>query len=162
MSTLSLTEDEVVRITQEIWGSMLNLDLATVESGWSEGETGVVGCVQIVGAWEGSVRLDLSPALARKAAAAFTGLEETELVPEQARDAVGELTNITAGSIKALLPAPSHLSLPVTADGTDYTIKITGGRNLLQSAFSHGGERLFVTILERAEPSGIAGLTSIQ
>ena len=134
MSTLALTRDDVVRVTQEIWGSMLSLDLISVGSAWHEDEVGVVGCVQVVGAWEGAIRLDLSPALATKAAAAFTGLQPAEVTPEEIRDAAGELANITAGSIKVLLPAPSHLSLPIAADGTDYKVRIKGSRRLLQAA----------------------------
>lgn len=159
MSTLALTRDDVVRVTQEIWGSMLSLDLISVGSAWHEDEVGVVGCVQVVGAWEGAIRLDLSPALATKAAAAFTGLQPAEVTPEEIRDAAGELANITAGSIKVLLPAPSHLSLPIAADGTDYKVRIKGSRRLLQAAFDHSGEGLLVTILEREVSPGSVGLT---
>ncbi len=159
MSTLALTRDDVVRVTQEIWGSMLSLDLISVGSAWHEDEVGVVGCVQVVGAWEGAIRLDLSPALATKAAAAFTGLQPAEVTPEEIRDAAGDLANITAGSIKVLLPAPSHLSLPIAADGTDYKVRIKGSRRLLQAAFDHSGEGLLVTILEREVSAGSVGLT---
>ena len=158
MSTLALTRDDVVRVTQEIWGSMLSLDLISVGSTWREDEVGVVGCVQVVGAWEGAIRLDLSPALATKAAAAFTGLQPAEVTPEEIRDAAGELANITAGSIKVLLPAPSHLSLPIAADGTDYKVRIKGSRRLLQAAFDHSGDGLLVTILEREASAGNVGL----
>jgi chemotaxis protein CheX len=130
-----------------------------MESAWHEDEVGVVGCVQVVGAWEGAIRLDLSPALATKAAAAFTGLQPAEVTPEEIRDAAGELANITAGSIKVLLPAPSHLSLPIAADGTDYKVRIKGSRRLLQAAFDHSGDGLLVTILEREAPAGSVGLT---
>jgi len=159
MNTLPLTRDDVVRITQEIWGSMLSLDLLPVESACHEDEVGVVGCVQIVGAWEGAIRLDLSPALAAKAAAALTGVQPTEVTPDEVRDAAGELANITAGSVKVLLPAPSHLSLPVAEDGTDYKVRIKGNRRLLQAAFDHAGEGLLVTILERAGSPESIGLT---
>jgi chemotaxis protein CheX len=138
---------------------MLSLDLISVGSAWHEDEVGVVGCVQVVGAWEGAIRLDLSPALATKAAAAFTGLQPAEVTPEEIRDAAGELANITAGSIKVLLPAPSHLSLPIAADGTDYKVRIKGSRRLLQAAFDHSGEGLLVTILEREVSAGSVGLT---
>jgi chemotaxis protein CheX len=138
---------------------MLSLDLIPMESAWHEDEVGVVGCVQVVGAWEGAIRLDLSPALATKAAAAFTGLQPAEVTPEEIRDAAGELANITAGSIKVLLPAPSHLSLPIAADGTDYKVRIKGSRRLLQAAFDHSGEGLLVTILEREVSPGSVGLT---
>jgi chemotaxis protein CheX len=138
---------------------MLSLDLIPMESAWHEDEVGVVGCVQVVGAWEGAIRLDLSPALATKAAAAFSGLQPAEVTPEEIRDAAGELANITAGSIKVLLPAPSHLSLPIAADGTDYKVRIKGSRRLLQAAFDHSGEGLLVTILEREVSPGSVGLT---
>jgi chemotaxis protein CheX len=160
MNTLPLTRDDVVRITQEIWGSMLSIDLLPVESACHEDEACVVGCVQIVGAWKGAIRLDLSHALATKAAAALTGIQPAKVTPDEVRDAAGELANITAGSVKVLLPAPSHLSLPVVADGKDYKVRIRGGRRLLQAAFDHSGEGLLVTILERAGFPGIIGLTS--
>jgi chemotaxis protein CheX len=160
MNTLPLTRDDVVRITQEIWGSMLSLDIMPVESAWLEDGVGVVGCVQIVGAWEGAIRLDLSPVLATKAAAAFTGLQPAEVTPDEIRDAAGELANITAGSIKILLPVPCHLSLPVATDGTDYKVRIKGSRRLLQMAFDHSGEKLLVTVLEKAESHGHVGWTS--
>jgi chemotaxis protein CheX len=162
MSTLPLSRNDVVRITQEIWGSMLCLDLIPVWSVWREDQVGVVGCVQIVGAWEGAIRLDLSPALATKAAAAFIGVQPAEVSPDEIKDAAGELANITAGSIKILLPAPSHLSLPVAADGTDYKIRIKGGRRLLQAAFDHLGEGLLVTILERAESPRSVGYAAVK
>ena len=82
-----------------------------------------------------------------------------EVTPEEIRDAAGELANITAGSIKVLLPAPSHLSLPIAADGTDYKVRIKGSRRLLQAAFDHSGEGLLVTILEREVSPGSVGLT---
>jgi chemotaxis protein CheX len=159
MNMLPITRDNVVRITQEIWGSMLSLDLLPVESACHEDDVGVVGCVQIVGAWEGAIRLDLSSALATKAAAALTGVQPAEVTPDEVRDAAGELANMTAGSVKVLLPTPSHLSLPVAADGTDHKVRINGGRRLLQVAFDHSGEGLLVTILERAGSPGSIGLT---
>jgi CheY-specific phosphatase CheX len=149
MNTLPLTRYDVVRITQEIWGSMLSIDLLPVESACHEDEACVVGCVQIVGVWKGAIRLDLSPALATKAAAALTGIQPAEVTPDEIRDAAEELANITAGSVK-VLPAPSLLSRPVAADGKDYKVRIKGGRRLLQAAFDHSGEGLLVTILERA------------
>ena len=160
MNMLPLTRDDVVRVMQGIWGSMLSLDLLPVESACHEDEAGVVACVQIVGAWEGAIRLDLSSALASKAAAALAGVQPAEVTADEVRDAAGELANITAGSVKVLLPAPSHLSLPVAADGTDYKVRIKSGRRLLQVAFDHSGEGLLVTILERAGSPGSIGLTS--
>jgi chemotaxis protein CheX len=162
MNTLPLTRDDVVRITQEIWGSMLSLDLVPAGSAWCEDEIGVVGCVQIAGAWQGAIRLDLSPSLASKAAAALTGAQPAEVTPDEIKDAAGELANITAGSIKTLLPAPSHLSLPLSADGTDYRVRIKGGRMLLQAAFDHLGEGLLVTILEKAETPRRVGFAHLK
>jgi len=162
MSTVMLTADDVVRVTEDLWSSMLNLPLTPLACASWEEERGIVACVQIAGAWEGGIRLHCSPALACLAAAILTGLEETEITIEQARDTAGELANITAGSIKPLLPGPSFLSLPVAASGTDYSLVIKGGRVLLEQVFGYGQERLSVAVIERGERSGTIALIAIQ
>ena len=98
---------------------------------------------------EGSVRLDISPLLAREATAAFLGVGASEVTSEQTRDCAGELANITAGSIKILVPAPSKVSLPVVADGSQFHFKVKDGHTVIQTVFDYRGESYVVTIIER-------------
>jgi chemotaxis protein CheX len=68
---------------------------------------------------------------------------------DEVRDTVGELANMVAGSVKALLPQPTHISLPSVADGNDYDLTVRHGRVLLQCPFECEGERLIVSLIER-------------
>ena len=105
--------------------------------------------MQITGGWEGAVRLDSSLALARIAAARFLGAEPDTVSMDQIRDALGELANMSAGMIKNLLPAPSYLSLPSVADGTEYSFTICKSNVESEVRFECEGERLAVALLHR-------------
>ena len=145
-----IESNDVQRIAQEIWGGMLQIDLNPLpESATSAG--GIGACVQITGAWEGAVRVDCSRSLAQLATARFLGLAPEEVAIEQIRDAMGELANMSAGSVKPLLPSPCQLSLPSVADGTDYNFTVPHGMVMLISAFAHDGEGMKITILKREE-----------
>ena len=46
------------------------------------------------------------------------------------RDTLAELTHIAGGNIKALLPPPCYLSLPVVVDGQEYVLRMPGSKVL--------------------------------
>lgn len=155
-------QDEVVQLTQEIWDSMLNIQLELQECKPDQTHginnrlhtrgSFVGGCVQITGAWEGAVRVDCCSELAGRAAAAFFGVEAGEVTLEQVRDAIGELANMSAGSIKPLLPRPCHIALPSVVDGDNYELTIRNSKVVLSSLFEHDGQPLMVTVLESERP----------
>jgi len=105
--------------------------------------------VQITGAWEGAVRVDCSKPLAQLATSRFLGVNSEEVEMDQVRDAIGELANMSAGSVKPLLPPPCQLSLPTVADGTDYNFTVPHGEVVLKSVFECEGEPMTITILQR-------------
>jgi len=132
----------------QIWGGMLQIDLNPAPLPVSR-RSGVGACVQITGSWEGAVRVDCSQPLARLATARFLGVEPSEVTMDQVRDAMGELANMSAGSVKPLLPPPCQLSLPAVADGSDYNFTVPQGEVILTSAFNHDGETMQITIVQR-------------
>jgi chemotaxis protein CheX len=113
-----LSGDDLITITQDVWSSFLDLELAAVplEAAALPGPV-LAAAVRISGAWEGSVRLECPQEHAAAAAAVmFAG----EVAGEDARDALGELANVVSGNVKSLLPAPSVLSIPsVRGDSLD-------------------------------------------
>lgn len=134
-------EAQVRDFVDEIWASMVRLsvrpdDRATARA---EGEEPLIGRVRITGAWRGSVELECDPELARAAAASMFGLAGSEASDEQVADALGELTNMTGGSFKSLLPEPCFLSLPVVggrgAAGADRGRPIRFGFRALDRPF---------------------------
>jgi len=134
----------------QIWGGMLQIDLNPTPAS-PDKLRGIGACVQITGAWEGAVRVDCDHRLAELATARFLGVTPAEVAIEQIRDAMGELANMSAGTVKPLLPPPCQLSLPTVADGTDYNFTVPHGEVLLASSFEHNGLPMKITILQRKQ-----------
>jgi len=147
-------QHEMIRLVQQIWDSMLKLPLQplgepVVDSCAARPRTGVLAaCVQITGAWTGAVRIDCSDRLARRTAAAFLGMPAENVPRGDMLDALGEVTNMVAGSVKPLLPRPCQISLPVVVDGAAYELNIRKGQLLLTSKFDNDGDQLAVSLTE--------------
>src|SRR5262245_14153849 len=148
---MRFSDNDINRITESIWRSILGLELVRTRPGpiHDGARRFITGCVQISGAWEGAVTVDCSVALARRVAALMFAVSAEAATESEIQDALGEMTNMTGGNIKSLLPSPSILSLPAVAEGLDYTLTFPGGRKLSQVAFECEGEPLLVTLLER-------------
>jgi chemotaxis protein CheX len=145
-----IQENDVRQLTEEIWGGMLQIELGP--DARSDKKSGGIGaCVQITGAWEGAVRVDCSLQLARLATARFLAVEPDQVDITQIRDAMGELANMSAGSVKPLLPRPCHLSLPSVADGADYTLTVPHGELILEAGFDFQGEPMKISVLQRKQ-----------
>ncbi|HYD16557.1 MAG TPA: chemotaxis protein CheX [Candidatus Nanoarchaeia archaeon] len=147
---MKITREDVVQLAEEIWSTMLNISLQPASTPFNPlaGQRLVGACVQIMGAWEGAVRLDCTQDLAVQAACGFMGVPATEVSMEQVRDAVGEVANMTAGSVKVLVPGPCHLSLPSVVDGTDYELSIRNGVPVCVVEFGSGSAQLRVSIVK--------------
>jgi chemotaxis protein CheX len=108
----------VSSVVQEVWSSMLGVDLANGGDWTATGyeEHPLQGSIQIVGAWQGAVVLSCSPEYARAMAAGMFGAEPDTLSAADVNDALGELVNVIGGNLKQLLPSPCHLSLPAVRE----------------------------------------------
>ena len=65
-------------------------------------------------------------------------------------DALGELTNMVAGNIKALLPESCSISLPTVAQGLSYEINVVGTSAVATVPFTCIDDPLVVTLVQRA------------
>jgi chemotaxis protein CheX len=116
-------------------------------------KSAIVACIQITGAWNGTVALHCPTPLARQVAAAMFSVKPDEITGVEMQDSLGELVNMLGGNLKALLPEPCQLSLPAVIEGMDYMVRIFAGLPINQLAFSCQEYPLLVTILERTERS---------
>lgn len=148
---MSIRQEDIITQSEEIWASMLGLAIVSVDDlpSIAENSRNIGACVQLVGAWNGAVQLDCAIPLAREAAACFLGKESGVISLDEIRDTVGELANMAAGSVKALMPQPTHISLPAVADGEHYDLTVRRGRLLLQCPFECNGHPLLVSLIER-------------
>jgi len=150
---MSFNDEQIREVTESVWTSMLGAQLAPA-SGRRQLDTHaryVFGCVHSSGGWEGAVTIACSTAFARRAAGTMFELTPESASLDEVRDALGELTNIVGGNIKAMLPGPSKLSLPTVTEGTDYSFHVQGSAPLREVWFECDGEPLVVSVLTRAD-----------
>jgi chemotaxis protein CheX len=143
---VNVLEADLEEITRTLWSSLFDLSLITTPVlGLGAGPV-VTGCIQIVGAWRGAVVLRCPLPLAQTLAdQMFQG--ESASTSEEIRDAVGELTNVIGGNIKALFPGPSQLSLPTVTIGADYELGVLESSPLAAAGFVCDGQPLVVSLL---------------
>jgi chemotaxis protein CheX len=146
---MTITQNDLHELTRAIWESTLGLEVrAIAEASFSEpGAHLVVGRVQITGAWLGAVLLECSEELAKDVARIMFSLDSGEPTPEEVRDALAEITNITAGNFKSLVGGQCHLSIPQVIDHVQQQPAAPKDVAIARQAFDCQGERFVVTIL---------------
>ena len=145
-------ETEVCQYTENIWKSTLNLDVKKTIEEYCPlgGEDILAACVHISGEWQGVVALDCPQELAKKAASIMFQMSEDEVTSDLVQDALGELTNMTGGNLKSLLPEPCFLSLPAVTM-TQHGLRIPGSELITSVTFKCWGYKFKVSVLKKAE-----------
>jgi len=139
-------EAEIQQLVESIWTLVLGWEATPDgEPTFARHENFLTGCISITGAWEGTVILDCATELARHAAGQIFATDS--LAREETCDALGELTNMLGGNLKALLPEPCQLGLPSVTSGD--AVHVVDARPVLRAAFRCRGQRLRVSVLER-------------
>lgn len=124
---MMVAEHDVAVLVDEIWLTTLGLathprpaDAAPLAAD----EATVDGQVRITGGREATVALQVPRALAARVASVMFHLGDVPPTADDMQDAVGELTNMLGGNIKALLPGECHLSLPTVAGGVGFALAV--------------------------------------
>jgi CheY-specific phosphatase CheX len=147
----AIADEDLQAVVDEVFGLMAGMDLlpsATLMEA-QQGDESIVSAVQIVGEWQGAVRLDIDLELARQACAKLLGVDRSELSMEDIRDAAGEFANITGGSIKALCAPTARLSLPTVVIGRDFNVSMSQGTVIQAMSFSHSSGAMTVSVIEK-------------
>ena len=142
---MSITADELREIVCNIWLTQLEMDLVPFDA-ISDDAVVMTGSIQIGGDWAGAVHVQCGEALIRDAAAVMFRSAPAQVNRRDLRDALGELTNMTAGNIKAMLPGHNHISLPSVTDGTDYAIVVLEASVVARECFVFGSDTMIVTV----------------
>lgn len=147
---MQFLENEIRQITEWIWTSTLDREIQPGHHlNWQARQPQtLMGSVRITGDWEGAVTLNCSIALARQITAIMFRIPEHQTTSDQIHDALGELTNMVGGNIKALLPLPNRLSIPDVVEGIDYSSLQPAGKVVSEVNFECLGEPFFVVLLK--------------
>jgi chemotaxis protein CheX len=145
-----IEQDEIHQLADRIWDAMFGEGLERLDrEGHSEDPRYLTGCVQLTGAWEGAAVVRCSYKLASQLAATMFGA--AELADEEVSDTVGELANLTAGAVQALMPSPSELSPPSVVEGKDYKLVLPRCAIMNQAHFRFCEEPFNIVVFEAQE-----------
>lgn len=147
---MTTIDDEVDELAFSIWDTLFDPRLALAPGPDAAIDHAVSGVVHVTGSWNGAIMLQLPSELATSLTAAMFQAPSSP-TRDEITDAVGELTNMLAGNIKALLPVPSVISLPAVAFGSDYDLSVVGSTTLSRRVYACGGHAVAVTVLERSK-----------
>jgi chemotaxis protein CheX len=141
-------EQQIATVSENIWLSVLGLSLHPSGDAVQlpDGPT-LDGIISISGDWQGAVILQMPQTLARRVASIMFSVTDDAATLEDLQDALGEITNMTGGNLKALMPGMCYLSLPAVIDGNDYRIRIPSARVLSRVLFHCDGEPAVVSLV---------------
>lgn len=149
-----VAEHDVAVLIDEIWMTTLGLATQRIEPGQAPLPTSAEtfdGIINITGDWQATVALQIPKVLAAHVAAVMFHLEPgTAPTTEDMQDAIGELTNMLGGNIKALLSGECHLSLPAVVEGRGYTVRVPSSHIAERVAFVCQGHQAVVNLMSVA------------
>lgn len=149
-----LSNSDLRDLVESVWTVTLGFDvLDPAGSIPPPPENTLCGCVHLSGEWQGLVSVRVSENLARNVAATMFEMAAADITNEELHDALGEIANMTAGSVKALLPGPSSLSLPSVVSGSQFSFNSPGGDLVNELSFQCHGSRITVQVI-KARRSG--------
>lgn len=138
----------MVQITESVFETMLKTRLTVLENRKMAPVAALTAAIYYAGQWQGALLVECSQEQAR----AWSGrlMDLTEPSDADARDGLGELTNVLAGNLKPLLPPGVGISIPSVVDGTDYSLRVCGGNltERIDFADAHGPFRVTLVIVE--------------
>ena len=111
-----VTEETFYKIIQDTWASTLEFQIDRPPSADFSANGELTVCVRIAGQWNGEVCLRCPMKLARLIAAAIFRVEADKAGEDEIVDALSELIHIVGGNLKALLPQPVTISLPMASN----------------------------------------------
>lgn len=116
--------------TQEVFDTMLSMDLAEQEHKEFSGASRIVGSVSLAGSVSGTVNIHVSNIFAAQITANMLGMEFDEIdSEEEVHDVIGELSNMIGGDLKSRLCDAGftcELSIPSITSGKDFSIESKG------------------------------------
>jgi len=141
--------EQVRSIVRAVWSTQIGLDVDDIDGPIQTGDVETLtAAVHITGDFRGGILVECSRVLVRQAAGIMFSLPAEELTADDERDVIGELTNVVAGNIKALVPGTNSLSLPTIVKGTDYQVSSVDVKSSDEYFFALDGEPMVLTFVE--------------
>lgn len=149
--------EAAIHVVHDVFVTMLGSDAWPVDDDGGPCENPIIGTIHLAGGWEGLVLTGFEPSLAFAVTAHMLKIEEPRAVGDAVRDAVGEVANIVAGNLKALLPEHAAMSIPQVVEGTSARKMEVPGMDISRLYFDTTRGRFWLTLVPLAQsPMGEA------
>jgi hypothetical protein len=143
---MHVDEQQILSISRDLWATQLGLNIARANAvGPSGGDRTLTSCVRISGPWHGTVVVECPESVARHAAAMLYAADGAEASEDDVNDALGDLAEMIATRIRALLPENSKLSKPAIVSGDE---TLAGLRRVHDLHLSCEGRPVRIALLE--------------
>jgi len=145
-------QDELITATSEVFSTMVFTEVQPGEPGGEvqRDGTNVVGTIAFTGKTSGLVLFYSSIAAAKQITASML-MMEPGAVGDEMHDAIGELTNMIAGSFRTRIAHALNetwaISVPTVTVGSDFYTKFVSEVQRLLCPFTMGGEKVFVELI---------------
>lgn len=145
-----LGERNVVEASNHFWEQMLDMTLETLRPTAVCAVAGHIrGSVRLTGAWNGLVEIRLADRLAYEASAGMMMVPLDAVREGDVLDAVKEIANMLAGTIKSSLPRPCAMSLPTSNLEGNAWFGPSNAEDSLAVSFRHPAGDLLVWVFEQ-------------
>jgi chemotaxis protein CheX len=117
METTEIRLESVPRLVNELWGSLLGMELASpAADGGGSPPDSYTAWLRIIGSENITIILKCPESLAQRATAAMFDTRLEEVSPDQVKDSLKEIVNILGGNVKGMLTKYHFLSMPSVAE----------------------------------------------
>jgi chemotaxis protein CheX len=122
-----LTVADLSTVITQVWTAYLSADGdCPVAAPDEAAAVPVTASVAISGGWTGHLVIGYSVEAATAVATAMLDRPSGRVTGDEIADAIGELANVVAGNIKAMLPSPTVHGLPAVHVGANCEIRFPG------------------------------------
>jgi CheY-specific phosphatase CheX len=152
---ITISEETIEKANALFWEQMLAMELKRLP--WNVDTATALRCIGnqhmagrcgLSGQWNGWIEVRLSHGLARNATAAMLILPSETIESEDMLDAIREITNMIAGTIKSALPRPCTMTVPTAQlESGDFCVvsKTPGATSVF---FHHESGELMIRVCE--------------
>jgi chemotaxis protein CheX len=141
--------EDLGRIAHDIFDTMLGVEVQPTEQEWRPAKDRLTGAVYLAGAWRGAVLLECDHDQACHFTHRLMAIPLPEEVNDDVRDTMGELANMLGGNLKSVLPHGVVLSMPSVVEGSDYSLRVCGGKAVVERvAYSSPAGVFWISLVE--------------
>ncbi len=149
MFSLETYKEDLGRIAHDIFETMLGIEVQPADEEWRPAGDRLTGAVYLAGAWRGAVLLECDRCQAYHFAHRLMSVPLPQEVNDDVRDTMGELANMLGGNLKSVLPHGVVLSMPSVVEGSDYSLRLCGGKAVIERVAYRSPDGVFwITLVE--------------